>query len=173
MLKNRGFTLIEVILIILVISIGLTGVLSFVGQAAQDSAYAHNASIATTLAQDLMEEIRSKCWDETSAATPPCAAAVVPSAIGADLGETRINYDDVDDFNSLPLAGNNPPQDSQGGAMAAYPVFTERAVVCYVDVVALDTCVAGPTDFKRISVNISWSVVDQVELVSVFSNRRV
>ena len=165
--------LIEVVLIILVISIGLTGVLSYVGQAAQDSAYAHNASVATTLAQDLMEEIRSKCWDETSAATPPCAGAITASAIGADGGETRINYDDVDDFNSLPVGGNNPPRDSQGAAMAAYPVFTERAVVCYVDEVALNTCVAGPSDFKRVSVTISWSVLDRVELVYVFSNHRV
>jgi len=167
---QRGFTLIEVILVILVLSIGLTGVLTYVTQAAQDSAYAHNVSVATTLAQDLMEEIRSKCWDESATATVPCAGAVAPSVIGADGGEGRAAYDDVDDYNSLPAGGNTPPQNSQGLAMAAFPYFTQRAAVCYVASAALDTCIAGPTNYKRASVTIAWSATDQVQLVSVFSN---
>ncbi len=168
-----GFTLIEVILVIVVLSIGLTGLLVYVSQAAQDSAYAHNISTATTLAQDLMEEIRSKCWDETATATAVCSGAVTASAIGADGGEGRAAYDDVDDFNSLPVAGNTPPQDSQGLAMAAFPYFTQSASVCYVASTALDTCIAGPTDYKRASVTISWSAADQVNVVNVFSNHEM
>lgn len=168
--NRRGFTLIEVILVILVLSFGLTGVLTYVTQAAQDSAYAHNVSVATTLAQDLMEEVRSKCWDETATTVAaPCAGPVTPSAIGSDA-EGRSAYDDVDDFNSLSAGGNTPPEDSQGLGMAAFPYFTQQAAVCYVDAAALDACVAGPTNYKRVSVTISWSAVDQVNLVSVFSN---
>ncbi len=170
MQNHRGFTLVEVILIILLLAIGLTGVLTYVSQAAQDSAYAHNLSVATTLAQDLMEEIRAKCWDETSTTGAACSGTVSASAIGADGPETRVNYDDIDDFNSLPPAGNTPPQDSQGAAMAAYPFFTQRAAVCYVNPGALDTCVPGPTDYKRVSVSIEWSASDQVQLVSIFTN---
>jgi len=170
MLNHRGFTLVEVILIILLLSIGLTGVLSYAGQSAKDSAYAHNLSIATTLAQDLMEEVRSKCWDETATVAATCSGAVTPSAIGVDAAETRATYDDMDDFNSLSVGGNTPPQDAQGTAMAAFPFFTQRASVCYVDSAALDTCVAGPTDFKRIDVNIAWSANDQVQVVRIFSN---
>lgn len=170
MLNQRGFTLIEVILIILLLSIGLTGVLSYVGQAAKDSAYAHNLSIATTLAQDLMEEVRSKCWDETATVAAACAGAVTPSVIGVDAAETRATYDDMDDYNNLPVVGNTPPQDAQGTAMPVFPFFTQRATVCYVDTAALDTCVAGPTDFKQVNVNIAWSANDQVQLISIFSN---
>ncbi|MFQ5598431.1 MAG: prepilin-type N-terminal cleavage/methylation domain-containing protein [Nitrospiria bacterium] len=172
MQNYKGFTLIEVVLVILILAVGLTGVLGYITQAAEDSAYAHNVSTATTLSQDLMEEIRSKCWDESATTVPPCSGSVTPSIIGSDGGETRAAYDDVDDFNSLPAGGNTPPEDSQGVGMGAFPFFTQQATVCYVDAADLDTCVAGPTDFKRVSVTISWSAADQVNLVSVFSNRR-
>lgn len=165
--------MIEVILVILVLAIGLTGVLTYVTQAAQDSAYSRNVSVATTLAQDVMEELRSKCWDETATTAALCAGVVTPSPIGLDGGETRITYDDVDDFEALSGVGNTPPQNSQGVPMVVFPYFTQRATVCYVNTAALDTCVAGPTNYKRVSVTISWSVNDQVVLVSVFSNHQL
>jgi len=156
--------------VVLLLAIGLTGVLTYVTQAAQDSAYAHNLSVATILAQDLMEEVRSKCWDETSTTSVACSGTVVASVIGADGAENRANYDDIDDFNNLALIGNTPPQDSQGVSMTVFPFFTQRATVCYVNSAGLNTCVAGPTDYKRVSVNIAWSTNDQAQLVSVFSN---
>ena len=170
--KQGGFTLIDVILVILLISTGLTGVLTYVTQAAQDSAYAHNLSVAAALAQDLMEEIRSKCWDETATLAVACSGTTTSSVIGPESGEIRATYDDIDDFNSL-STGNTPPQNTQGIDKMAFPFFTQRASVCYVDALALDTCVAGPTDYKRVSVRIAWSASDQVQLVSIFSNHTI
>lgn len=163
-------TLLELVLIIVVLAIGLTGVLLYFTQGVKDSSYAQNIAIATVLAQDLMEEIRSKCWDETATITPPCGGAVTPSAIGID-GEIRSGYDDVDDFNGL---ANTPPINSQGAAMpAAYNIFTQAASVCYVPAANLNdlTACATTTNYKRIAVTISWgSAGDQVQLVNVMTN---
>ncbi len=179
MLKNeQGMTLLELVLVITVLAIGLTGVLLYFIQGTKDSSYAQNTAVATVLAQDLMEEIRSKCWDETATTTLPCNGAVTPSAqpLGPDPGDTcttlnRTGCDDVDDFNGLII---NPPRNSQGTAMpTAYNIFTQQASVCYVNSADLNTCVPSPTttNYKRVTVTISWgSAGDQVQLVSVATN---
>ena len=169
--NEQGMTLLELVLVIIVLAIGLTGVLTYFIQGMKDSSYSQNTAIATVLAQDLMEEIRSKCWDETATTTPPCNGAVTASAIGTDGGETRAGYDDVDDYDFLNLTPNTPPQDSQGVAMPAYNIFTQQASVCYVNGTAMNTCVGGTTNYKRIQVTIAWgSAGDQVQLVSVATN---
>jgi len=171
MLKNeQGMTLLELILMIVVLAVGLTGVLVYFIQGVKNSSNAQITSVATVLAQDLMEEIRSKCWDETATTVSPCNGAVTPSAtLGPNGGETRATYDDVDDFNGL---NNTPPQNSQGGAMpAAFNNFTQTVAVCYVAAGALNTCSGGTSNYKRIAVTISWgSVGDNVQLVSVVTN---
>jgi len=169
MLKNeQGLTLLELVLIIVVLAVGLTGVLIYFIQGMKDSSYSQNISVATVLAQDLMEEIKSKCWDETATTSAPCNGAVTPSAIGPDGGETRATYNDVDDFNGL---NNTPPRNSQGVAMPAYNIFTQQASVCYVAAADLNTCIGGTSNYKRIVVIISWgSAGDQVQLVNVMTN---
>ena len=181
MRNKNGFTLLELILVIVVLAVGLTGTLIAFTQGTQNSAYSQNMAVATVLAQDLMEEIRSKCWDETAvAAAPalPCSGPVAPSLppLGPD-GETRATYDDVDDFNALSIAPNTPPRNSQGAAMATYNIFTQKAEVCYVDpnagVNGLNICLAGAatSNYKKIVVTISWGVQnDQVQLTTVATN---
>ncbi len=167
--NEKGFTLLELTLVIVVLAVGLTGVLIAFTQGTQNSAYGQNIAIATTLAQDLMEEIRSKCWDETATTVAPCDGAVAPSAVGPDGGEARAAYDDVDDFNGL---NNTPPINARGGAMpAAYNIFRQQATVCYVAAANLNTCIGGTADYKRITGTISWGTAgDQVQLVSVATN---
>jgi MSHA pilin protein MshD len=171
MLKNEeGLTLLELVIAIVVLAVGLTGVLGYFTQGLKDSSNAQNAAVATVLAQDLMEEIRSKCWDETATTSAPCNGTVTASATGTDGGETRATYDDVDDFNGL---SNTPPKNSQGGAMpSAFDIFTQSAAVCYVAAADLNTCAGGTSNYKKITVTISWgSLGDQVQLVSVAANK--
>jgi MSHA pilin protein MshD len=167
--NERGVTLLELVLIIVVLAIGLTGILGYFTQGVKDSSYAQNVSVASTLTQDLMEEIRSKCWDDTATSVAPCGGAVTPSIIGTDGGESRAGYDDIDDFNGL---SNTPPKDSQGVSMAAFGIFTQSAAVCYVAAGDLNTCAGGTSNYKKITVTVSWgSSGDQVQLVSVATNR--
>lgn len=171
MKHNDGFTLLELILAIVVLAVGLTGTLIAFTKGIETSAYSQNAAVATVLAQDLMEEIRSKCWDQTAATTPPCNGAVTPSAtLGPDGGETRATYNDVDDFKGL---NNTPPTNSQGVAMpAAYNFFSQQASVCYADPNNINNCLSsGTSNYKKIVVTISWGAQgDQVQLTSVATN---
>jgi MSHA pilin protein MshD len=115
-----------------------------------------------------MEEIRSKCWDETATTSLPCNGPITPSAVLGPDGEGRGVFDDVDDYNGLV---NTPPQDSQGNPLASYALYTRSVTVCYVNSGVLDTCVAGPTPYKRVLVTVAWGGAgDQVQLVTVFSN---
>lgn len=175
--NEQGFTLLELILCIVILAVGLTGVLSYFTQGMRNSSYAQNIAIATILAQDLMEEIKSKCWDQTATTVSPCSGAVTPSAIGPDGVETRATYNDVDDFNGL---SNSPPKNSQNVLMPnpynnmTVNTFTQTVSVCYVAAGTLNTCIVSPgtSNFKRIAVTISWGSVtgDQVQLVSVVTN---
>src|ERR1700680_1919088 len=133
--NERGFTLLELILCIVILAVGLTGVLAYFTQGMRNSSYAQNSAIATIYAQDLMEEIKSKCWDQAATTVSPCGGAVTPSAIGPDGAETRATYNDVDDFNGL---SNTPPRDSQGALMPnpynnmTSNTFNQAVTVCYV-----------------------------------------
>ena len=166
--QNKGFTLIEVILIILILGVGITGVSVLFAQGALGSAQSEMATIGLSLAQNQMEEISSKCWDESETSVSPCKGAVSASLPLDSEGEGRGAFDDADDFNGV---SNTPPQDSQGTSMAAFSSFTRTVEVWYVNAASMDSFVGGPTDYKRISVTVAWGGSGaQVQLVKVISN---
>lgn len=164
----KGFTLIEVILVILILGVGITGVSVLFTQGALGSAQSEMATIGLSLAQNQMEEILSKCWDDSETSINPCLGAVTASLPLAPEGEGRMAFDDADDFNGV---SNSPPQDSQGIPLAAFSSFTRTVGLCYVNASSMDICVGGPTDYKRILLTVAWGASgEQVQLVKVISN---
>lgn len=145
-MNNKGFTFIEIIMIIVILGIIMPVIMLYFIQGVSDSVDSQRRVTAVFLADGLMEEIKSKRWDENTPINATCSNA---SAIGAD-GEGRNGFDDIDDFNGL----NNPITDSQGAPMANYPGFTQQATIAYVNPADLNTAVAGPTCYKRIEVRI-------------------
>jgi len=165
---EKGFTLIELILVITVLGVALSGLMLYFIQGVGTSHESQQRTVAVILAQDLMEEIHSKCWDETEAAVSPCAGTVTASAVGPDGGETRSSYDDADDFNGL---NNSPPKDSQGADMTGFSGYTQQAAVCYVDSADLNACKgSGTSDYKKIVVDIQYGGGETTELVTVVAN---
>jgi len=114
---------------------------------------------AINLAQDLMEEITSKAFEDPTAG---------PGSFGAEEG-SRLLYDDVDDYDGY--GPHSPPKDEQGNAMANYSVFTRSVTVVNVAEVgaanmpraSLAAQTEGSTSFKRITVTVSWDGGKQVE----------
>jgi MSHA pilin protein MshD len=86
--RQTGFTLIELILFIVVVSIGVVGILSVMNFTVQHSADPMVRMQAATLADSIMEEILLKEY-----ADPDGGANVVEAG--------RSTYDDVDDYNGL------------------------------------------------------------------------
>ena len=77
--KDNGFTLLEVLVAIVILSIGLLGMASLTVGIINGNKFSNNMTTATTLAQDKMEDIRRTAFatvaDEPRAALPSPYAA--------------------------------------------------------------------------------------------------
>lgn len=105
--KQRGFTLIELIIFIVVVSIGLAGILSVINTVVKSSADPMIRKQTIAIAESLLEEILLKeyCDPNTmDATTTPHSCYVSGGDAGgirsaADQEASRADYDDVDDYN--------------------------------------------------------------------------
>lgn len=159
---QKGFTLIELVMIIVLLAIAIPVLLIMLGQGAKQSVNAELEIAATNVGQAMMEEIRSKQWDHNS----PIPPGAYTNPLAAEGVEARTvctgnpsSYNDIDDYNSY----NEPC--TWGGVQ-----YTTSVVVCYVQAAALDACVAGPTDYKRVQVTVTNATVGSAVLVTVMTN---
>ena len=143
--------MIEIVIVIIILGIAMLPLLITYANVASTGMQREAITIATSLAQTLMEEIESKRYDENE--DPPWSAT-----LGPNTGETgRGTYDDVDDFDGY---GENPIPNFGG--------YNSSVSVSYVQPEDLDTPVVGTTtDFKKIVVTVSHSKAGNVRLVSV------
>ena len=81
--QQRGFTLIELIIFIVVVSAGLAGILSVMNTVVKSSADPMVRKQAIAIAESLLDEILLKDY-----ANP----------VGGDTGATRAQFDDVDQY---------------------------------------------------------------------------
>ncbi len=89
-MKERGVTLIELVITITLIAIAVSAVLGTLAANAKSSAEGMARAQAIAVAESYLEEIRLK----------PC---VDPDGTDGESG--RINFDDVDDYNGLSNVG--------------------------------------------------------------------
>jgi MSHA pilin protein MshD len=174
--RKSGFSLIEIVMIIVVVSIAIPALLIMVGQEAKFGIESEIRVTATNVAQQLMEAIRLKSWDQNMPIPPGTAS----STLGPDGETTQADYNDVDDFNKL-----DPSASGCTDTVSVNNVSFTRAVdVCYVADGALNTCLgsksgctwsggATPTDYKKITVTITapgtnWN--SSVTLTTVVTN---
>lgn len=97
---SAGFTLIEVIIFIVVVSVGLAGILLVSNTVVRSSADPMVRKQAVALAESILEEIMLKeyCDPDTATLAPPAAPVCPASRIAADQETLRVDYDDVDDY---------------------------------------------------------------------------
>jgi len=111
---NGGFTLIELIVGIVVLSISFSILTTFVYPLANQSAEQVHQIRAAELGQSMINEILGRAFDENSdmsggyfrCGEDQNGDSVINgnelcSAIGVDSGEGRTNYDDVDDYDAI------------------------------------------------------------------------
>ena len=118
--SQSGLSLIEAIIFILIISIGLTGIISVYLYTTRHSADSMLSLKTVELSQSLMDEILSKGYDENTPVGGGCvegyantncgsgtnAQALVVGNFGTNPGETRSRFDDVDDYHNLAYCGD-------------------------------------------------------------------
>ena len=110
-LRHQGFTLIEVIIFIVVVSAGLVGILAVSNAVVQSSADPMVRKQAVAIAESLLEEIALKEY-----ANP----------VGGYTGTDRAQFDDVDDYAGYATTGI---KDVSGSAVAGLGRYKDRKSV--------------------------------------------
>ena len=133
--KQAGFSLIEMIVVIVVLGLGLTGVTMVITETVQQSPKPLVQTRAMELAQTYLDEILPKRFDETSGqgGVPRCdstdnAAQACSGAMGSEAGENRSTYDDVDDYDGL---DNQPPVLASGNTPPNFDDYRVQVSVTY------------------------------------------
>jgi MSHA pilin protein MshD len=101
-----GFTLIELIIFIVVISVGLAGVLLIFDTVTRRSADPVRAKQAIAVAEGMLDEIMNKSFCDPDTVTLPAPGTSAPAICGTHTKEaTRDLYDDVDDYDLYSRTG--------------------------------------------------------------------
>lgn len=168
-MNRRGFTLIELIIYILVFSLGVTVILMLLPQILASGSNSTIRLRGVQVAQAVMEEILAKKWDEnTPNGGGPVTLPLLPSPPGA-LGpenppeNTMAKYNDVDDYHGISAMDSA----TGFGLTADYSIDVD---VSYVSLTAGNTFItAGGIDvYKQIRVTVhSGTLNEDYELLAV------
>lgn len=126
--RGKGITLVEMIVVIMILGIALTGITQMMGSISARGAVTFDETKAMGLAQSYMDEVMARAYDESTpvGGVPPCnAPSAATCALAINFGPgttvsgstcvrvtgagseetpcelTKTVYDDVDDFHGL------------------------------------------------------------------------
>jgi len=109
---NRGFTLIELIIFIMVISIALAGILLIINQTTRSSAEPQIRTQLGLITQSMMDEVLLHSYTLCDARDPNAETAItaaqcftLPNVTGPEIGEARGSFNHVDDYHGFTSTG--------------------------------------------------------------------
>ena len=144
-MKERGFTLVEGLIAIVIISLALVALL------AANSAFtmANGAGVELSTAEFLVEQIRE--MTATLDVIDPEAGA---ATFGAEEGSLA-DYDDLDDFDGCTFS---PPVDARRQTLPDFAAYSQQVTVQNVNPSNFEQVIADHgSDFVRISVSVSYN----------------
>lgn len=140
--RQRGLTLVELIVAMIVISVGVAGILSAFSVSVRSSADPLIAKQAVALGEALIEEVSLApfTWcdpDDANAETAASAAdcASLPENIGPEAGDAR-PFDNVNDYHGLLLS---PVSDVSGTVLAGLAGYTATIAITDASLAGLAT----------------------------------
>ena len=197
--QPEGFTLIELIITIVILSFTLLLLIPFF-QAIEHSSDPIVRERTVALGQSLMDEVLSRRWDENTpvGGGPLCsnesvlgrgeksygtALAICPDSspdnlnasaiLGAEGGEIRKTYDDIDDYSSMTLE-TDTFQD-QAGITFVYSGYSRKVEVDYVasnstTVDSTTPSASNTSDTKRVRVTVTNPLGETFVFVALVCN---
>lgn len=152
-----GFTLIEIIVTIVVLSIASTALLSVFTSTVSTSANPMIQQQAIAIAEAYMEEILLKDFSDPQG-----------GELGtAESGETRASYDDVQDYNSL--APGAAPTDQNNGSIGVTGYSVTISVVMPSST-AEELNGIPAADTRRIDISVNHPAIDPINLSGYRTN---
>jgi MSHA pilin protein MshD len=162
--QQAGATFVELIIAISILAIAIVPLTMTLAMSTSHSADTMIDVKVIELAQAYTEEILGKRFDENSpqGGTPACAASgIVCGSIGPEPGESRIRYDDVDDYHGLV---DEPPVDALGNSRTGYDRFRVEVEVSYGSAAEIAAYgLDNSNDVKKILVRVTPPVGNPVE----------
>lgn len=139
--RQRGLTLIELLVFIIIVSVGIAGILSVMNVVVKSSADPVIHKQAAAMVEAILEEIMSKDY-APNAGYPQPAAATCPS---------RMLADDVDDYANCNGAASIAGNDTLGADAIA-------GLAAYRATVVIDAVTVEGRPMKKITVTVSGPV---------------
>lgn len=151
--RIAGMSFIEVMVATAILVIAMLPMLFMLNSAIKNIVFSSKSSIASKLAQELMEEILTReRWDQN--AQTGKKTSTYSTGLGPDIAETYPNFNDIDDYNGAAIPN----------VIIGQSVFQRTVLVTYVKVdenTGVITVPGGATDFKRITVSLTWEGNDK------------
>ncbi len=167
--SQRGMTAVELIVAVIVLSFALLSLVQLYSNLGIRSADGQFRLTATLIAQELMEEIKSKRFDENFGKNVNNNWSGVLGADAAEVATNKNTFDDIDDFNGW-----------NENLIGAYAGFNRAVVVVYVDPADLNTplVIPGPLppawtpDLKRVRITVTNGGTQYAELITIIGTGR-
>ncbi len=156
---RRGITMAETIVSSLLVGLVLVGTIQLVAPIVRSGSVMSDKLVASNLARELSEEIGTKFFTSQSVDDV--------DQIGADAGDTRATYDDIDDYHRL---NNSPPQLSDGRVMTHLGGWARIVKVTHVELADPDAESATYTGLKRVSVTVTKDGVTLAQDVTLHTH---
>lgn len=154
---QRGFTLIELVMFIVIVGIGVAGVLSVFTNSVRSSADPMIRKQALAIAESLLEEILLKGFVDPGGGTNGVSTCNLAG------GTNRSLWDDVCDYNSYTSAGIRDIQGNSIAALANYSVLPA---------VAITTVPVNGVNLKRVVVSVTDTQNNVISIVGFRGNDR-
>jgi type II secretory pathway pseudopilin PulG len=165
-MKRKGLTLIELVAVIVVTSLAIPVLLRLFADVAKRTAQAETMAASTFYAEQLMEEIKTKRFDENTTAPwsttfGPDTAAKGLDGINNETTTNKSNWNDVDDFDGYsdnPVAG-----------------YTRSVAVVYLDPSVApggtwQALSSGTSDYKRVTVTVTRGALGSTSLATIIAS---
>lgn len=170
--KAAGFSLVEMVVSILIISIAMVGISSSLAFGLRHQSDGIWRTKAVALAEAYFEEISARRYDENTpnGGVPACSPTTTSCSTSANFadGEVRGDFDDVDDYNGI---SDMPPQDATGVTRSGYNNYRVSVDVAYAtaaQVAALG--LADATDAKIVTIRVTPPGQQDMEFTLLRSN---
>ena len=155
--SERGFTFVELVIAIAVMGIASVTMFQMLGLSLSHQSDSLVQSRTTALAEAYMQEILARRFD---AHTPPggipaCSIRATPCSLSNAFndGESRANFDDVDDFDGL---NESPPLDATGVVRSGFAGYRVQVQVTYpTSAQAATFGLDDPGDAKLVAITVT------------------